>query len=769
MLAKLLHFMKTLFITLFSLVLLAAIAVAIFLLTFDLNHYRNLAEEKLTTLLGRPVTIESMHTKLALVPTITIENFKILNNTPFENKEAFVSVKKMNAELELIPLLNSQIYIHNIDVDAVDVNLYQANGKNNWAFSDKNTTADKATGTKQPTQANNTKQPNAMDNLRVDTISIHALKILYDDAGKKQTFKGDNLILKQFHVLSGDIIYNNQTFNFSLNTGTVLHFLKQQPNFPFDLKIKSRLANISLNGRIGDLKVFSGLQATLSLDASNVKNLFAFFKINQATLPTQSLYIQTQLTGNLKKLEIKQMNLEVNGGSDVKADATGSLVNIQTNPQVTLNFKAQILDNKLTEALRIQPMSIEGDLTASASGIKSNKLVVDANRSDLTLAANIQNEKNGYNANIKITSSFLDIYDLIKKSAPKTNQNAANTSAAAQKTETTIPWNLLEKSKANLNVQIAHLWVGDWLNEYIGVTSQATLANGTLKAPFKTAVLNGQLTGDITAQASQKSIALSARGTTLNLNGIRPLQQEIQNVILETKLNLASQGSTTTSLIQNLKGKIILQANQGKIVNKWFAGLPKLLNIKKKQGVTFSNTDNQINIICAAANLNIDHGIIRGNDQIALETNTINMMAGGSVDLSQQTIDVSLQPSLPENDSANDVLSFAKMIRITGPFNQPSLRVDTKQAANDLIQTGLNKLADKVGIPQNKASTTSASGGLCQNVLGSEALVKKQTAKTTDATTRTTAKRSAPTNTKQTQQPFQQKLLNSLYEALAPQ
>ena len=60
MLAKFLHFLKTLFLTLLVLVILIAIGIAVFILTFDLNHYKGLTEEKLSDLMGRPVTIEGM-------------------------------------------------------------------------------------------------------------------------------------------------------------------------------------------------------------------------------------------------------------------------------------------------------------------------------------------------------------------------------------------------------------------------------------------------------------------------------------------------------------------------------------------------------------------------------------------------------------------------------------------------------------------------------------------------------------------------------------
>ena len=64
---------KILFI-LFLLIVLVIAGVTIFLMTFDLNTYRKLIEEKLSAALNRPVTVESMEMKLAFIPTVHIQN-----------------------------------------------------------------------------------------------------------------------------------------------------------------------------------------------------------------------------------------------------------------------------------------------------------------------------------------------------------------------------------------------------------------------------------------------------------------------------------------------------------------------------------------------------------------------------------------------------------------------------------------------------------------------------------------------------------------------
>ena len=180
MLRKLLRFLKKIFLILFVLIFLVAIAVAIFIFTFDLNRYKNLTEQKLSLLLGRPVTIESMHTKLSLVPTITINGFKILNNEPFQGKSPLLSIQKMDAELELAPLLTYNINIHKVSLDKATINLLKAADKNNWALKSNSTSS-----TEEKSAAKNTKI-NLQKNLRLNVVNIKELLVHYEDEKQKQ-------------------------------------------------------------------------------------------------------------------------------------------------------------------------------------------------------------------------------------------------------------------------------------------------------------------------------------------------------------------------------------------------------------------------------------------------------------------------------------------------------------------------------------------------------------------------------------------------------
>ena len=305
MLRKIWRFIKRIFGILFILLFLAVIALIIFFITFDLNRYKDLAAQKLTTILDRPVKIESMHTKLALIPTITITGFKIENNEPFQDKAPLLFIQKMDAELELAPLLNSQINIHKIILDEASINLFKNKDTNNWILSP---APQKDTQNTAPSKSN--AKIDLQKSIRLNIVTIGVLKGTFEDSGKKYTASINNLEMKNFHMLSGEILYNKQKFNFNLNAGSIFDLLNQTPNFPYDIKIQSRLANITLNGKIGDFNELTGLQTTLSVRTNNLKNLLSFMGITHPLIPTQNAQLQLQTSGSAKELAIKQFNFK---------------------------------------------------------------------------------------------------------------------------------------------------------------------------------------------------------------------------------------------------------------------------------------------------------------------------------------------------------------------------------------------------------------------------------------------------------------------------
>lgn len=736
---------KKILLILFFLIVLIGSLIAIFILTFDLNRYKDFTEKKLSAALHRPVTIESMTTKLSLVPTIKINGLKILNTEPFQEKEPLLYVQHMDAELELAPLLNSNINIHKIIIDEASINLYKEGTNNNWVskIQEEKEEQKKKALTKKLTT----------DNFHLNLISVNNLNISYNEADQTETLQLKKLSLKNFHILSGEVIQKNQTFSFNLKAGTIFDFLNQTPNFPIDLKITSRILNLSINGKIGDFNNLSGLQATVTMDTINLKNACNFFNIKNQKIPAQSAKAKIQAIGDIKKLTLKQGNFSINAGKDMQITALGTIENIKTNPSATLDINFQLLKGKTSDLWKIQPMNITGDLHLSQDHIKSKLLTVDANRSDIRVTFDATKTEGKYNISTALASNFLNIYDIFQKNQTQTTKETKKTTSTTKNKEVVLPWDLLKKFNVNLNLNIKHLQTLDVIDEYIGISTRSTLYDEVLTVPFKIEALNGSIQGTLNANAIKQNISFSARGTHLNLDNISPIQNEIKNMVIDSQISATTQGATLNKALNNLNAQIVAETHQGTILNKWFSNLPKLLNLTKNNATTFNATEVRTSIECAAINIKIKNGIIQGDNQLALMTNNINLLAGGTINLNDKTMDITVHPSLSEKSKTNNWLDFTKFIRISGPFTNLTPKVDTQKIAQNLIEKGMEKI-----IPQQNTQLS-----LCQMVLGKDELIKKEP-KPTQQQTKPAAQ---PQPTQDKTQEFKQQLMDSLFKALA--
>ncbi len=751
------YVLKKIFVVFFIILVLLVSGIAFFIYTFDLNRYKSLAEEKLTAALNRPVSIESMSTKLSLIPTINITGFKVMNNAPFQEEEPLLLIQKMEAELELAPLLNRHINIHKINIHTAQMNLFKDKEATNWTF-EKQQRTDSVQAKPTFTQSAGASELNAK-NFHLNLVSIDKLNISYREEKKNEKISFENLEMKQFHILNGKITYNGKTFTVDLNTNNFFDFINNAPNITVNLKVQSSILNVTLKGTVGDLKKMTQIKGNLNIYSSNLKNTATFFQVRHPLLPTRNATLQFQFSGDLTKMVLNPLSFDINGEKDLKATGKGELRNLTTKPELDLSLQADLRDGNLTKQWNVLPMMVQGDIQLSPTSFKTTDFKIDANRSDVLLSVNATKTGKKYAVQANLKSDFLDIYDFIKKERSVPNTAPKQTVRSTQnKNQNLIPWDLFKDMNVDFNASINHFKTTDELSGYVGIMLNASLKNGNLNAPFELTLLNGKLSGDLKAVADHKMFMLSAEGRRLNLNDIKALQPFAKDILLYSKASLTTTGSSPDDLLKTLNGQVILQSNQGQIVHKTFVELPQLLNLNNKnQNSIYGHTDDRVMIKCAAANINIKNGILTGENQVALETNILNLIAGGTVNLPQRTLDISVRPALLNSSTVDNLLSLTQAIRIAGPFNQLKPSVDTKQAAQNLVQAGLNKLT-------NNTETSS----FCALVLGDQSLIAApQSKKTPTVAADVTVETPAPR--KESKQQFKEQLLNSLFQVLTPQ
>ena len=117
------------------LAVLGAIAVA--LLTLDLNQFVGPVLARLKAVTGREVTVGGdVGLRIGLTPRIVAEDVR-LANAPWGKAPYFVTAKRLEMEFALLPLLRRKLELDQLNIVEPVIELEtSADGKNNWDLGD---------------------------------------------------------------------------------------------------------------------------------------------------------------------------------------------------------------------------------------------------------------------------------------------------------------------------------------------------------------------------------------------------------------------------------------------------------------------------------------------------------------------------------------------------------------------------------------------------------------------------------------------------------
>ncbi|MEP7330342.1 MAG: hypothetical protein ABI777_14120, partial [Betaproteobacteria bacterium] len=101
----------------------------------------------------------------------------------------------------------------------------------------------------------------------------------------------------------------------------------------------------------------------------------------------------------------------------------------------------------------------------------------------------------------------------------------------------------------------------------------------------------------------------------------------------------------------------------------------------------FRERDPATDLVCAVIRLPFSNGIAHANRTVAMETNKLGLIASGTLDLRNETVDFSIQPkasvSLPV-----DIPRLTDLVRFVGPMTAPEVKVDAAASLAAIASVG---------------------------------------------------------------------------------
>jgi AsmA protein len=357
--------LKFVLIGLGAIVLLAATAVAVVLMTFDPNRYKPDIEAAVQQATGRTLTINGkIGVAVSMTPTLRATDVSFANPTGYSRPQ-MASLQSLDLQIALLPLISRRLHIDKLILKQPDILLeVDANGHPNWIMSPPPPSG-AAAPTPPPTTTTQPAEPGHPLDVSVGSIRIENGNFAYRDDRTNKTL---TLGVKSADMTSGQgamyielaATYASQDFQLTADTGSIAGLQTGDAAWPVNATLSSAGAKITAKGTVGLATQAYDLAVTGSIPDSAV---FA------PLLPATKLPVAHDVTFTT--------NLKSPGGATLPTLSTltlhtgaAALDDVAPNLTITsLDVKAPTLDQPMQIVLNGSRGGTAFALSGSAGGI----------------------------------------------------------------------------------------------------------------------------------------------------------------------------------------------------------------------------------------------------------------------------------------------------------------------------------------------------------------------------------------------------------------
>jgi uncharacterized protein involved in outer membrane biogenesis len=188
----------------------------------------------------------------------------------------------------------------------------------------------------------------------------------------------------------------------------------------------------------------------------------------------------------------------------------------------------------------------------------------------------------------------------------------------------------------------------------------------------------------------------------------------------DVQLDLTATGASPHQLARSLDGEVRFKADRMRLSGN-LSGLGGDLLIQLVDAVSpFYKQDKGSNVECVAARLPVKRGAIVVDRSIAVESDKLNIVASGSIDLGAEKIEMAIRPTVKEGLGLGTA-NLAQLVRLTGSLSDPRIGVDLKGAARQGLSIGAAVATGGLSLLGERLLTEVVDPHPCVTAMGSKA------------------------------------------------
>jgi AsmA family protein len=304
----------------------------VFVMSIDFNQYKGLIARQVERATGRALAINGkIELALSLTPTLDAEDLS-LANAPGGSRPAMITVKRLEVQLHLLPLLSGKVEIDRVVLDGADVLLETGNsGRGNWVFNPQESTAaaPATAGSEAPLP-------------EIGLVQIRNSHVTYHESSGTRSLRIETL---DAETRSGRVALDlaatvgKAPITVKGSIGAPALLAGGAP-YPFDLLVVSGATSATIKGAIGDITEMKGLVAEISAEGQSLSELNGLADVDLPSLGPYSLAARAvDIPGGYK---LNPFTLRM-GGSRIGGDV---VVTFAQRPKVIADLSAERVDLK---------------------------------------------------------------------------------------------------------------------------------------------------------------------------------------------------------------------------------------------------------------------------------------------------------------------------------------------------------------------------------------------------------------------------------------
>jgi len=624
-----------------GLLIAAVVAVVAILSNLDFNEYKGLIAEKAKEATGRTLTIDgNLDLEISLSPKIAVSGVTF-ENAAWGSRPAMMTVDTFKAEVELLPLLSSEIRIKRVILMGLDVLAEtDSSGTGNWVFTPTGSSAG-AAESETSTEDSSSSGGGALP--VVEEVRIEDVRVTYKDgvAGTETVIELERMDLSASGAnapldLSFAAVFNDERIEGNGQLGSIETLMSGGKPFPISLNIAALGSVIDVTGAIANIKAQKGIDLKLNVI-----------------------------------------------GADLAATAARG---------VKLAGQAE------TPPLAANPYTIAARVSDIAGGYAIDGLGVTIGNTDLSGALSVKLDGPRPALKADLTSRRFDLDDLIVRASDGAGASEAASASSESTSASTdasgkqrvfpddpLPLDGLKAADAAIKLSIDELIAAPWTLTAVGV--DVKLNNGSLMiAPFTANAFEGTIGGNIALDASKATPTLTmatvVRGLDYGKLSTFILKEEKAMVHgkLDLDVDLQGAGGSVRALMASLNGNLRAVTENGRLDSA-------ILNIVSGDVMSaiplFGDSKDDKTIECGVVEFNITKGQAAAK-YLLFETGGLSVVGEGGMNLAEEELALLFDPRAKKASLVN----MAEVpVAVKGTFAAPEFVPDATAIAGNLLGT----------------------------------------------------------------------------------